>query len=502
VVVLSIWLASATVAAPSTNPVLSVALASAGTNLNPAVISEGSAQLMSTAYASITHMKPDGTIVPGLATSWKYVGSGNRTFRFTLRPNAKFSDGTPVTASAVKTWLDYYTSAKGPFATSLSIKSVQAIGTSTVVLHLSTAVPELPEKLSEPGTNVGFVVSPKGVAKPSSLSSGTDGAGPYMAVPSQTVIGNHYTFVPNPYYYDPSAVHYSKIVYRIVSQPSTRLAAILSGQVDVAFGDFTTVDSATKAGLNVVSAPSGWAGFLIIDRSPTFKDGTTPNPLSKLQVRQALNYALDRKAIVKGLLGTNGTPSDEIPTVDGWDPKFANYYSYDPAKAKSLLAAAGYPNGFTLTSLDQTFAGGTLGDPLLQAMAKYFQAVGVKLDIKDPGGLPQWVQAYVSGAYPASGQYQTPVDLMSNDYIYFFGPKSFGNHAGVSDPALDQLDAQAAAAANPTKYWKALSDRTVTQALAAPVFLYNSFWYAKKNVGGVAFSAKSGYVLPFEFFPK
>jgi peptide/nickel transport system substrate-binding protein len=366
---------------------------------------------------------------------------------------------------------------------------------------MSAASPGLPRNLSEDSINLGFVPSPKGVAKPSTLNTATDGAGPYMAVPSQTVIGNHYTFVPNPNYYDPSAVHYSKVIVKVITQPSTRLAEITSGQADVAFGDFTTVAAAKKAGLNVVSASSGWAGFLIIDRSPTFKDGTTPNPLSKLQVRQALNYALDRNAIVKGLLGTAGTPTSEMATADGWDPKVANYYAYDPAKAKSLLAAAGYPNGFTLTSLDQTFSG-TLGDPLLQAMAKYFQAVGVKLDIKDPGSsVPQWVQAYVSGSYPASGFYQSPADLMSVDYQAFFGPTSYGNH-GWLDSTLDNLSHQGAAAADPTKYWTAMSDRIVMQAEQAPVMTFDSFWYAKKNVGGVAFTAKSGYPLPFEFFPQ
>src|SRR5262249_27523525 len=154
---------------------------------------------------------------------------------------------------------------------------------------------------------------------------------------------------------------------------------------------------------------------LLIDRSPTFKDGTTANPLNKLQVRQALNYALDRKAIVKGLLGTAGTPTSEMATADGWSTKVANYYPYNPAKAKSLLAAAGFPDGLTLSALNQTFSG-QLGDPLLQAMVKYFQAVGVKLDIKDPGAsVPQWVQAYVSGDYPSSGFYQSPADLMSVD---------------------------------------------------------------------------------------
>lgn len=58
--------------------------------------------MFSLAYAGITHLNPDGTVAPALATSWSYVGTGNETFEFTLRHDARFSDGTPVTASAVK----------------------------------------------------------------------------------------------------------------------------------------------------------------------------------------------------------------------------------------------------------------------------------------------------------------------------------------------------------------------------------------------------------------
>lgn len=76
--------------------------------LNPAISGGGDQSMpIDLAYASLPHINPDGTISPALATSWRYVGTGNTTFELTLRHDARFSDGTPLTASAVKAYFGY-----------------------------------------------------------------------------------------------------------------------------------------------------------------------------------------------------------------------------------------------------------------------------------------------------------------------------------------------------------------------------------------------------------
>src|SRR5262249_15163717 len=147
----------------------------------------------------------------------------------------------------------------------------------------------------------GAVGCPKAVANPSSLAAQTCGAGQYVSVPSKTVLGDHYVFTPNPDYYDPAAIKFSEVDMKIISQPSTMLAAIRAGQLDVAYGDITTANAAKKAGLTVLHEANGWDGLNIVDRS-----GTTSKPIADVRVRQALNYALDREAITKGLLGQFG----------------------------------------------------------------------------------------------------------------------------------------------------------------------------------------------------
>jgi peptide/nickel transport system substrate-binding protein len=480
-----------------TKPVLRFASATAVSNLNPAV--DIDSYVLALAYASLIHIQPDGSFAPGLATSWRYVGSGNKTFELELRKDAHFSDGTRVDAQAVKKWIVYFSHEKGAFAKNIPYASIQTVGDWKVVLHLTRGEPNMPFLLSEPFES-GFIGSPKAIANPDQLKIHTDGAGPYMVDPADTVPGDHYTFVPNPHYYDQSAIKFSKVVYKTIAQPTTLLAAVQTGQLDAGFGDLSTVNKAAEAGLKVVTAPIGWAGLLLLNRGATTQDGQ-PNPLSKLAVRQALNYAVDRKTIAQTLIGKYGKATALAPTLDGWDDKVANTYSYDPAKAKQLLAQAGYPDGFTIKTLSMSFFG-TLGDPLVQTIAKYFSAVGVKIDITPNASLNDWLPKYLGTDFQATGFTEGPVISAYTTYNNWYGAKAYVKHHGWDDPVLDKLWSDGARSANPGVYAKKMMARIVSQADEVIVSTSNSFWYVSKHLGGVAYSAASGYPYPTEWFPK
>jgi peptide/nickel transport system substrate-binding protein len=484
--------------------VLTIGVNSGRVSLNPARGVVLPLQFLSN--AALTHENPDGTLAPALATSWHYVGTGNENFELTLRQDARFSDGTPVTASAVKTWIEYFVKANGPLAAGMSIKSIDAVGQWTVDIHLNTPNPLVPNLLADTTTGgFGLLSSPAAVANPSILDTETYGAGPYVIDPAQTVGGSqdgaHYVFVPNKYYYDKSAIHFSKVIVKVIIQPSTMLAAISTGQLDVAEGDVSTVSGAKSAGLNVVSAPTGWDGLLMMDRGPALPNGATPNPLASVDVRQALNYAIDRNAIATGITGASAKPTSEPPTVDGVDPAYRDYYSYDPAKAKQLLASGGYPHGFTLNVFDQSYKG-SLGDPVLQAMAKYFSAVGVELKITPGPTHAQFDSGIFGGTYSATGFVQQPYLPMYQFYGFYLAPKGVLNQHGGDDLTLDELYQKAVTAADPSQYWRQMSARVVTEAHMVPVFAFDSFYYTAKNIGGVAFSAATGYPYPTEWYRK
>jgi peptide/nickel transport system substrate-binding protein len=469
--------------------------------LNPAIAGGGDQSMpIDLAYASITHLEPSGGIGPGLATSWHYIGTTNTEFSFTLRHDARFSDGTPVTASAVKAWLTYaYFTAKGYYTASLSLKSIDTVGQWTVNLNLSKPNSGMPYLLSE-AEMFGFIGSPNAIAHAKTLGSATDGAGPYIAVPSESIAGSSYVFKPNPYFYDQSAVHFSKVVVKIITSPTTMIEAIKSGQLNVAAGDITTTATAQSAGLNVISAPSGFVQILLLDRGPKTPAGAA-NPLASVQVRQALNYAIDRKAVTQAIYGKYGVPTAEIGSSDGFVPEMQNYYPYDPAKAKSLLTAAGYPHGFTLDVTSES-AFGTLADPVLEAIAQQYSAIGVKLKITSTTTLPQWVNQVLGGSYESAGFIATAFAPQSEWYSYWFAPKGLENQHGWDDPMLDTLASQGQASQSPGQYWAAMTRRITTQADEVPVFNFDAFWYTAKNIGGLSFSANNGTPYPSEWFAK
>lgn len=464
--------------------------------VNPATDTKGQDPIFnSLAYAPLIHWKSDGTFGPSLAESWKYVGTGNTTFTLKLRTDARFSDGTPVTASAVKTWLEYFAKAKGGYASLLAFKSIETTGTDAVTINLKAPTPNMPLILSEK-YNWGFVASPKAVAKPSTLNTTTDGAGPYVLQADQSVSGDHYSFVPNKYYFNKSDQYWSKVDVRCISNPATMLAAVRSGQVDVAAGDFTTADSAASAGLSVVHEPVEWDGFWILDM------GGKLNPaLADVRVRQALNYAVDRSTIVKALFGSYGEPTSEVLTNDGFDPSYQNYYAYNPDKAKELLKQAGFSSGLTVTVAD-TSTRGNLSDPLTQAVAKYWNAVGVHLKISTAPTYSQYAQEATSGKYQllVLDTEADPMSLLYGEALAPGGP--FNQHGWQGDPTLAHEFSAAGVASDPTSNWQEMSRTTVKQAFFIPIVRADLIWYESKNVKGVKFSAASPWPYPIDWSPR
>jgi peptide/nickel transport system substrate-binding protein len=431
-------------------------------------------------YEQIIRQNADGSFKPGLAVSWRYVkdpSGPNKVFEFTLRKNARFSDGVPVNAQTVIAWLNYFakTSRYGGLLTKPTFSPV---GRWTVKIQVITPNPSIPSVLAQ--NNYGAAAGPKGVADPASLATATDGAGPYMLDASQSLTNDHYTYVPNPYYYDKSAVRFSKVEVKIFGNTTTLLQAIQAGQLDVVNGgDAATAPAATQAGLKVVYGPSGVAGLLLLDRNS--------KPLSDVRVRQALNYAIDRKTITNALMGNYATPTSEWVTTDGFDPTVKNYYSYSPSKAKSLLAAAGYSNGLSLTVGDYNGLGNLVA-PLTQVIAKYLDAVGVKLNI-------QTLSQDQLRALLAKGQLpviNTPwaTGPMAQTITLTQLPTSPVNPFHVNDPTLNKLFYKGLRSTDATSEFRQISQRMVKQANELPVFEYPNFYYVGKHVGGIAVSEK------------
>jgi peptide/nickel transport system substrate-binding protein len=488
-------------AADTSSDSLTIALASAPLSLDPAAAQNSSDGQAYTdlAYAPLITLTADGSLAAGLATSWKYTDKTLTTFQLTLRPGVKFSDGEPLTAADVIASIRRAQTGAGvaaPYAA--AIKSMDAPSVSTVVLRLAQPDPTIADILTQRYL-VGSIEGPKGLADPASLGTTTDGAGPYMLDPSQTIANVHYTYVPNPYYWDKSAIHFKKFTVEVIPDPQTAYNALRSGQVSYIGGSFSTVTQAQSAGFAVYSALSDWYGIFLIDRG-----GALVAALAKQQVREALNYAVDRSAIAQTLFDGYGVPTDEISDSayadDGYDPGYTAHYTYDPAKARQLLAQAGYPHGFTLTIA----ATATYGDgaEVAQAIASYWAAIGVNAKIETFSNLGSFATpledkqvATFAGNLDVQPMYLESTQLLDQDAGFFNLFKS-------TDPELTRLLAVARAQTVPQKIasaWAAVEDRAVDLGWFVPVAAGPTQYFAVKSLKGVALSAANFVPDPAQF---
>ena len=359
---------------------------------SPLTALAGDAPFLGLAYDPLFYIAGDGSMKPALATNWNF-GSGNGVLNVTLRSGVTFSDGTALTADSVKAHFDAFKTAATQRFKLSTLASTQVTGPLSLALTLSTPNPDFLRVLGDVDTP-GHIIGPAGLADPTKLHTTTAGAGPYMLDPSQTVTGDHYVFVPNPHYWDTTRKRFNKVVVRSITDPAAALSAMQTGQVEVAAGTLQTAGAAQGSGLNILTAVGEWIGIGLIDRA-----GTITPALADVRVRQALNYAVDRVALTKGIYGKYGTPTDGIatPGLGGYTTPTVAMYPYDLNKAQQLMSQAGYANGFSMPLLASSQL-----DPnnnLVTAIADAWSKIKVTVNItSDP---VNWAARFSSKQFPA-----------------------------------------------------------------------------------------------------
>src|SRR6202042_3035530 len=202
--------------APKQNPsTLTIAVTSTPVSINPALNGVGDPlELYSElSYDPLIYQKSDGSYAPGLATKWGFVGTGNKTFDMTLRPNVKFSDGSALTAQGVKNYFTYYHKASS-FGSRLTGVKITGTGPLSPHFQLNAPDPDFAYLMTQ-DLGTGDVISPLGLKNPKALGTTAAGAGQYTLDSAATVTNQTYTFVRNPTYWDPSAIHWKKIVIKV-----------------------------------------------------------------------------------------------------------------------------------------------------------------------------------------------------------------------------------------------------------------------------------------------
>lgn len=447
------------------------------------------------AYAPLIHLDAKGELQPALAESWGYVDGAkvpNTIFELKLRSGVKFSDGSPVNAAAVVKWLKYFTGAGGAFATALGDDpSVTATDASTVRVELSAPNPSLGVTFSDAGPNIGYVASPAAVDDPDLFSKGTQGAGPYVLDSTNSVTGDHYSYTPNPTYYDKAAVKFKKVDIKVIAQASSRLQAQQSGQLDVAFGDLTTADAAAKADLEVLNVAQGVVAYtfdlLNEKQQPALKD---------VRVRQAIAHAIDRESLAKNLLGGLSEPAS-APLFSDTDTGLDDYWTYDPALSKQLLADAGYADGFSFDALVQGPYKGLTGEPLMRAVAQQLKAVGITMKVTSYTTDAAYAKD-VFGKVAAMFELVPTVGTVPTYYGSWLakgGPLNFFGE----DATVDKLYTEGAVASDPQAAWSQMMKGFAEKAYMIPVVTDPTLYYVSDNVEGVEVSTAHKTALPSEW---
>ena len=345
----------------------------------------------------------------------------------TLRSDVTFTDGTKFTADIAAQNLVRFRDGNSPNKSFLAaMADAKAVDDTHLEITLSAADPGFLIYLTQ---NAGMQESPKAFTA-ADIKTNPIGSGPYVLDTAATVIGTSYTFTKNPNYWDKPSQHYEKLVYKVYNDPTATLNAIKGKQLNGAkLLNNDTVDQVKAAGYTLTPFELDWTGLLLLDR-----DGTLNPALKELKVRQAINYAVDANAMLKAVGKGYGTQTTQVfPTSSpAYDAALDTRYAFDPAKAKSLLAEAGFPNGFTI-EMPSTAAMGTSIWNLIQQQLK---DVGITVNFTDAG--TNFISDVLAPKYPATWlQLQQDPDWQLINFL--ITPQSTFNPFHTTDPKVDEL---------------------------------------------------------------
>jgi peptide/nickel transport system substrate-binding protein len=324
-------------------------------------------------YDPLFYQTPDAKLEPRLATKYELSQDG-LTYTIHLRKGVKFSDGTPFDTKVMKQTFDRVLNPKMRVPLRFlftMIEEVTIIDEYTIRVKLkfpfAPFAPTLSQVMISP-------ISPAAIEKyGEDVRQHPVGAGPYKL--AEWVKGDRIVLVRNENYYGPKPT-VKKLTFMIVPEAATRESMLRAGQIHICYKPLPSNVAALKADPNIsVEMPLDTRTIFM---GLNYQKGVTTNKL----VRQAFNYAVDKKAIVKKVLFDTALPMDGpvSPVVFGYH-KMAHQYDYNPEKAKELLKKANFD--FSKTINMRTPNGRYLFDKQVsETIQAYLQAIGVKVELR------------------------------------------------------------------------------------------------------------------------
>lgn len=415
------------------------------------VASGGLSDILATNVISegLTRWKKDTLEVePALATSWE-ANDDASVWTFTLREGVKWHDGRPFTAEDVKFTFDLIlnkdirAAAAGQVAT---LKSVEVIAPNKVRMTFSKPNASLPLMLA-----YRMPIVPKHALEGQDPNQPTEfikkpiGTGPFKF--SEAASGRFWTAERNDDWWG-GKVTLDEVVFRIMPDANSAVAQLKAGSTDVALirpQQISTLEGG-DIDISAVEQPSVYYVSLLNNKSP-FED---------VKVRQAMNYAVNKEGIIKAVVNGYATVAHGMiaPSIEGYTDDVMQY-PYDPAKAKALLAEAGWTvaggklskDGKPLT-VELTTSTGVIGGPqLAQIIQQQLSDIGVDAKINMVDFRDHWTGVF-------NGTFQTSVEYLnlqpSADITNALSCGGSQNRFAYCDPELDKMFADASAILDPT----------------------------------------------------
>jgi peptide/nickel transport system substrate-binding protein len=290
-------------------------------------------------FEGLTRITENGSVQPLLAEDW-LVSPDAKTWTFKLRKNVKFHDGTAFDSSDVKFSFERYGAEKSTNknkSTFANMESITAPDPATVIIQLKAVNATM---LFDLGLNTAVITAPESAETNATKPVGT---GPFKF--DRWVKGDSVSLVAAETWRSPGSVKIKSARFRIINDPSAAIAALMAGDVD-AFPQFATYEAVRQfeadPRFTVTTGTTEGETVLAINNKR--------KPFDDVRVRRAIAHAVDRNAIIAGALyGYGMAIGSHFPPHNPAYVDLTGLYPHDPAKAKALLAEAGYPNGIDLT---------------------------------------------------------------------------------------------------------------------------------------------------------
>jgi len=440
----------------------------------------------------------DLQLEPGLALSWEPID--DLTWELKLRPDVVFHDGSSFDAEDVAASIRRAGSmpeSPSPMSVNVgAVADVEVVDPLTVRVRTTVPTPLLMDQIGQ----VFIIPSEFADATTADFNSGQAmiGTGPYKFV--SWVPNEQVKVTANPDWWG-GEPEFENATMQFITEPSSRVAALLSGQVDVIDAvppaDVPTLEA--NPNIDVFSIPSVRLLYLHLDlkndNSPfvTDKDGRpmAVNPLKDARVRKALSLLIDRQAITDRILGGGAAPAGQVAVAgQGGYSESLTPDPLDPEQAKALLTEAGYPDGFGLT-LHCAVDRDVNSPQALQAVAQMFARGGIKVNAVDCQPYSVYSSAATEGKYSAFlwGRNDSVSDItlnLRNGYMTYDQENGFGsfNRGRYSNPAFDELVKQALQEFDrDTRYdlLRQASEVMLNDTAVIPVYFLNASWATRKG---------------------